>query len=405
MAILVLGASGFIGGRVCRALRASGFAVREGGRPAYDLARPRNAADWLPLLEDCDAVVNAAGIFRESGERTFAQVHARGPVALFEACARRRLPVVQVSALGAEPGAPTAFLRSKARADEALLESDVPSLVLRPSLVFGAGGASARLFLTLAALPIIPLPLGDARIQPVHVDDVAEAIVVACRERRFPRAPVAAVGPQAITLREYLSHLRRQLGLGPPRFLALPRPLVRLAAALPVGLLDRDALRMLEQGSVADPSPFAALLGKPPRRVEDFIPADDRERSRREASLGWLLPVLRVALAFMWIAAAVVSVGIYPVDQSMALLAQVGLTGTLATLALYGAAALDLALGIATLLVRRRVSWTLQFVLVLAYTIIITVFLPGQWLHPFGPVVKNLPILAAILLMRELEPR
>src|SRR6478672_8245508 len=164
MASLVLGASGFIGGRVARALRAAGFAVREGGRPAYDLARPRAAADWLPLLEDCEAVVNAVGIFRESGEQTFAQVHARGPVALFEACARRGLPVVQVSALGAELDAITAFLRSKSRADEALLESDVPSLVLRPSLVFGPGGASARLFLTLAALPIVPLPRSDARI-------------------------------------------------------------------------------------------------------------------------------------------------------------------------------------------------------------------------------------------------
>ena len=46
-----------------------------------------------------------------------------------------------------------------------------------------------------------------------------------------------------------------------------------------------------------------------------------------------------------------------------------------------------------------------QIALVVAYTIIITIFLPEQWLHPFGPVVKNLPILAAMAWLRALEPR
>jgi uncharacterized protein YbjT (DUF2867 family) len=406
MAILVLGASGFIGGRIVRALRSAGLAVREGARPRYDLTLPRSAADWMPLLEDTEAVVNAVGIVRESGTQTFAQVHARGPVALFEACARLGIPVVQVSALGADADAPTAFLRSKARADQALLESGVPALVLRPSLVFGPGGMSAHLFLVLASMPVIPLPPdGEALIQPVHVDDVVQAVVVACRERHFPRRAVAVVGPEALSLREYLSSLREQLGFARSRFLPMPRPLVALAASLRVGLLDRDALRMLEAGNAADASDFTRLLGHAPRSVDRFIPPEERPQRRAQASLGWLLPVLRLAIAFMWIAAAVVSAGLFPVEESEVLLAQVGLSGALATLALYGAAALDLALGIATLIVHRRMLWTLQLVLILGYTIIITIFLPAQWLHPFGPVVKNIPILAAILLMRELEAR
>ena len=115
--------------------------------------------------------------------------------------------------------------------------------------------------------------------------------------------------------------------------------------------------------------------------------------------------MLRLAIAFTWIAAAVVSGGLYPREESAALLAQVGITGSLASLALYGASALDLALGVATLGVRRRGLWTMQIALVLAYTIIITVFLPEQWLHPFGPVVKNIPILAAMAFLRSLESR
>jgi len=55
--------------------------------------------------------------------------------------------------------------------------------------------------------------------------------------------------------------------------------------------------------------------------------------------------------------------------------------------------------------VRRRWIWTLQLAVILGYTAIVTVFLPEQWLHPFGPVLKNLPMLAAILLLRQSEPR
>jgi hypothetical protein len=54
---------------------------------------------------------------------------------------------------------------------------------------------------------------------------------------------------------------------------------------------------------------------------------------------------------------------------------------------------------------RRRWLWSAQIALVLVYTAIITWKLPALWLEPFGPVVKNLPILALLLLLRQLERR
>src|SRR6059058_4772759 len=103
---------------------------------------------------------------------------------------------------------------------------------------------------------------------------------------------------------------------------------------------------------------------------------------------------MRLTLAAVWITAGVVSLGLYPVADSLALLARTGLTGKLAYVALYVAALLDLALGIATLaLRRRRLLWLGQMALIAGYTAIISVWLPEQWLHPYGPVVKNLPIL------------
>jgi hypothetical protein len=71
-----------------------------------------------------------------------------------------------------------------------------------------------------------------------------------------------------------------------------------------------------------------------------------------------------------------------------------------APLALYGAALLDLALGLGILLLqRRRWLWIAQIVLMLGYTAIITWRLPEYWLHPFGPILKNLPLLAALGLL------
>jgi hypothetical protein len=88
------------------------------------------------------------------------------------------------------------------------------------------------------------------------------------------------------------------------------------------------------------------------------------------------------------------------------LLARTGITGALADFALYAAAALDLALGASILLLRRRRwLWLAQFALIVAYMVIITIKLPEFWLHPYGPILKNLPLLACITLLYSLEDR
>jgi hypothetical protein len=101
-----------------------------------------------------------------------------------------------------------------------------------------------------------------------------------------------------------------------------------------------------------------------------------------------------------------VSAGLYPAQDSLALLARTGITGAAAYVALYGAALLDLAFGVAVLVMRRRRwLWLAQAAVIVGYTVIISVAMPEQWLHPYGPVVKNVPILAAILLLHQLERR
>jgi uncharacterized protein YbjT (DUF2867 family) len=408
---MIVGGTGFIGRRLADSLRAAGHTVIATTRREADFTRDLDPVAWLPKLAGVDAVINAVGILREHGAQTFERVHERGPQALFSACATAGVRrVIQISALGAEHGT-TGYFRSKRRADEYLMQLPLDWTILQPSLVFGVGGTSARLFTMMASLPIVPLPgSGRQQVQPIHIDDLVLAIGAVVQRDGFSHRRVALVGPQPLMLRDFLARLRHVLGMPPPRFLPIPLSFMRAAATvaqlIPSSLLDRESLVMLEAGSTADPVDTCELLARPPRPVEEFIARDERQLVAEHGQLEWLLPVLRWSIALVWIWTGIVSLGLYPRAASLTLLARTGITGTVADIALYGAAALDLVLGAAILLVRRRRwLWLAQFVLILAYTIIITVKLPEFWLHPYGPILKNLPLLACIALLYCLEVR
>jgi uncharacterized protein YbjT (DUF2867 family) len=420
--VLLLGASGFIGRRVLRELVGAGYDVVCGVRDAtasrecrpiaVDFSRDHDEATWLPRLARIDYVINAVGILRESREATFESLHVAAPLALFRACAHAGVKrIVQVSALGADEHAQSRYHLSKKRADDALAALSTPFVVVQPSLVFGEAGTSTAMFARLAALPVVPVPGdGDQTIQPVHVDDLAQAIVRLLRTSAHDGTRVAATGPRALTLREYLAILRRAMGLGEARFVRVPMGLVRVAASLgdklPGALLDRESLAMLLRGNAAPADTFARVLGRPPRAPEAFFDAAQGRAIANEARLAWLLPLLRYAIAIVWIVTGIVSLGVYPVEESYALLARVGLTGTAAAVALYGAALLDLVFGVGSLVMKhRKWLWRAQMALIAGYTVIISFFLPEYWLHPYGPLTKNLPMLAAILLLHEFEPR
>ena len=417
MRVLVTGASGFIGRAVADALEGHGHQVLRAARRAalaVDLAQVPDMNWWLTRLAGVDAVVNAVGILRERGAQSFRALHTEAPIELFKACAAAGVGVVQISALGADASASSRYHLSKKLADDALRALPLRfAVVVQPSLVYGPGGSSARLFNRLAVLPVLALPRrGDMQVQPVHVDDVVAGVMALLESPPRSALTVAFVGPQPMGLRQYLTRLRNALGVsGEPRVLPLPAAWFRFAAAiagqLPGSFLDRDTAGMLLRGNTAPSEPFARLLGRSPLKVEQFIARGQAASLRTEAMLGVWLPVLRVSIASMWIWTGIVSLGLYPVQDSLALLARVGLHGTAAILALYGAAALDLLLGVLTVAAPARVRglvWAGQVLLIAGYTFLISVFLPEYWLHPYGPISKNIPLLAAIALAWALEP-
>jgi hypothetical protein len=308
------------------------------------------------------------------------------------------------------------FLRSKYEADRHLLGlRGLDACVAQPSLVFGPDGASSQRFLALAALPVLPLPMGGLqRVQPIHIDDAVEALlalVEAPAERvRGRRLPL--VGSQVLPLRDYLLALRRGLGR-PTRALLLRVPAPLMAALAYLGDLRSDALlnraswTMLQRGSTADVLPLASLLGRLPRPVAEFIAPQERLAVDTQAQLTWLLPMLRLSLAAVWLATAAVSAGLYPLHASFELLGNAGVPKVWQPVALWGAVGLDLLLGVLTLWPVRspRWLWLMQGGLMLFYSVVISLRLPEFWLHPYGPMTKNLPMLALLVLLWQLEPR
>jgi nucleoside-diphosphate-sugar epimerase len=422
MRVLLTGCSGFIGQRVLGALLADGHQVVCAARhPAHgsdprlsfvhaDFSKDTDKSAWLARLSGIDAVINAVGIFRETAHQSFAALHVDTPRALFAACADTpglRL-VIQLSALGADRDAASAYHLSKKAADDFLAGLPLHACILQPSLVYGKGGASARVFKTLASMPVC-LRFGSAAqlVQPVHIDDVVAA--VAALVRSPPEGPprrIALVGPAPMGFTDYLAALRAAMGMGRLRVLRLPdwaaRAMARVGHLLPGALLDADALAMLNRDNTADPADITRLLGRSPRPVRDFIL--DAAAERAQAKLGWLLPVLRWSIAAVWIATALTSALLYPAQDSYELLSRTGVPTSLQPLMLYGAAGFDLVLGLGCLLLaRRRWLWLMQLLLIGFYTVVIAWKLPEFLLHPYGPLTKNLPMLAAIWLLYELE--
>ena len=416
--VLLVGGSGFIGRRLDQALRDAGCEVTVAARRAapgvlqVNLATDVRVEQWLPRVADIDVVINAAGAFVERVGNALDALHTAGPAALFEAAAQQGVRrAIQISALGAESGA-TRYFASKQAADRRLMELPVESVILRPSLVFGPGGGSASVMLCVATMPLLVVPrLFSRPVQPVHIDDLAAAVVLlTMRPAVDMHAPLAVVGARACSMLEFLQLLRRQLGLAPARVMQVPDALVRLGGSLPplarTGLLGPDAMKMLAAGSTADPAGLASLLGRPPRDPGEFISRDLAPALGAAATLDWTLPLLRWSIALLWLLSGLFSLGIYPLEQSLALLAQVGIPARLQPLLLYGASAMDIALGIAVLAAgHRAVLWRMQIGLVLVYTVVITIWLPAFWLHPFGPITKNIPLLAAFYMLQRLEAR
>jgi uncharacterized protein YbjT (DUF2867 family) len=418
--VLLTGANGFLGRYLLAGLLQAGHevvpAVRRPAetdallpRPAslaIDLNRDVDAAAWRPRLAGIDAVINCAGILQGRGRQSIEAIHDRAPRALFEGCATAGVRrVIQISAISAAADAGTAYAASKQRADDALAASDLDWVILRPSLVIarGAYGGTA-LFRGLAALPVIPIPgTGDQPFTPIHVDDLTATVLRILATPSIARVVIDPVGPDMLSLRALLTKLRHWLGFGPAPIVSVPIGLVRLVARvgdLVGGTVNSTAIRQLEVGNAGPVADFTRLSGIVPRSLDAALRAEPAQvQDRWHARLYFVRPLLRAAIALLWLASGVIGL-LQPAAWLDPLLARLGLGAPFA----WATCVMDIAIGVAVL-VRWRPALlaAIQLAVVAGYTVVLSIAVPALWLDPFGPLLKNLPIMAAIVALAALE--
>ena len=424
MKILITGASGFIGSHLARAICLQHEIVACVRNPQHltnqfvdittvtvDFSANLRVGDWLPLLQGVDVVINAVGIIHETRRQTFELLHHQVPCALFQACEQTGVrKVIQISALGADDTAFSQYHLSKKAADDYLQQLDLDWVIIKPSLVYGPGGKSAAFFKALSALPLIPVvDTGEQLVQPIHIDDLTDTICALLTSEAPVRLSIDAVGPTPISVKNMLLQYRHWLGLVSRKFLNVPFPLALLAGKLGDFLgnpiLSGEAIQMLKQGNTGDVSTLQQTLDISPRPLATALYEQPAEQADRwHARLFFLRPLLRISIGLLWLFTGIISLGLYPIEQSYALLSKVGIHDSLAPVTLFTAALLDMALGIATLgRFHIILVGKLQIILMLGYSVLISMGLSEMWLHPFGPITKNIPLLIATLIMLSLE--
>ncbi len=286
MRILICGATGFVGRHLTDTLRNAGHTVvRAIRRPASpgDIAVDFNAGTskdvWLPRLKGINVVVNAVGVLRDSDRTPMRTLHTDTPVALFAACAEAGVErIVHLSALGVDSGIDVPYFTTRLVTEKALRElpAQVSWLCLRPSVIYGEDGTSAKMFRQLAKLPLHVLPMGGVQsLQPVHIDDICAAVSNWLADPNAPRLRVEAVGAEATTMRGMLDSYREQMGRRRAMHLAMPAFLVGLTARaadfVPSSPLCTDTYTMLAAGNTASSYGFSKLLGRRPLGYREFI--------------------------------------------------------------------------------------------------------------------------------------
>lgn len=271
--VLLTGASGFIGSHIRPALRDRAVdVVAPTRRDGHDFNKMLGREAWLPLLDGVDAAINCAGTITEQRGQSFDVLHHRAPTALFQACQQSNVRrVIQISALGADEEAFTPYQRSKRAADEELRRLKLDWFILRPSLVYGEGSTSLKLFNAMADLPLIPLIDGGRQlIQPVHISDVVATVITSLTHNES-RQTLDIVGPHPVRFAEWLQQLRARQGKSRGPTLDVPSAMAISSAQVMrffSPLFHPDNLRMLQKGNYADATPLTQFLGRPPLAIE-----------------------------------------------------------------------------------------------------------------------------------------
>lgn len=286
--ILVAGGSGYVGSIVVPRLAEAGHQVRVLSRGTRRLDSVASVGGDVAsgegleeALEGCDAVLNLVAIIVERGQQTFDRVNAQGSRHLVEAAKRQGgiSRYLHVSAIGVRPDPSLGYLSSKYAGERAVIDSGLPHTVFRPSILFGPGHGQ-HFFSIVAKLvraaPVVPVPgSGQARFQPLALDDLASCIVQSIGDERHRDRVYELAGPDQLTYDQIVDIVAAVLGKRRAKLhvpLALMKPAVAvMEKVLPNPSVTSDQLRSLGFDNVAQDNALETAFGIPPRRLSEGL--------------------------------------------------------------------------------------------------------------------------------------
>ncbi|RWC59164.1 MAG: complex I NDUFA9 subunit family protein [Mesorhizobium sp.] len=290
--VTVFGGTGFLGRRIVKRLLERGFTVRAASRhparvgpffssiarmPEAVEADILNASSIGSAIAGSEAVVNAVSLYVEQGVQTFERVHVKAAADLAAASRDGKVDqFVQISGIGSDPQSDSNYIRARGRGEIAVQSAFPGAFIVRPAVMTGPDDAFLTTIVRLIRLlPVYPL-FGDGgtRLQPVYVEDVAEAVSRLIDGRSHKGSPAFEFGgPRIYTYKELLREIARQLDthirLMPMPFAAW-NALAGVAELLPAAPITRNQVDLMRHDNVA-------AIDAPGLRELDIEPWDINE--------------------------------------------------------------------------------------------------------------------------------
>ena len=296
--VTVFGGSGFVGRHVVGALARRGYQVRVAVRrpdlafhlqPLGDVGQVQAVQANLRFkwsieraIEGANAVVNLVGILSETDKQKFQNIQWRGAGSVAEACKKYKLPLIHMSAIGANIDSSSDYCNSKGQGDQLIHSILKSAIILRPSIIFGNGDGFFSRFAKMAAtLPVLPLlGGGKKKFQPVYVGDVAKAVALGVDGNLSRGKTYELGGNDVLTFRQCMELILETTGRN-NGFISIPWPFVKLIAKLtgwiPGAPITQDQVITMQSDNVVSSAAIRQKLtlegmGIAPKSLASILP-------------------------------------------------------------------------------------------------------------------------------------